>query len=306
MEQHIKVATGVSLCTHIEGEGIPILLVMGISLQLIHWPPDLCAALVEEGFQVIRFDNRDAGLSTQLDDHGRPTVGQLAPVPLVSPPYTLDDMASDTLGLLDALGLESAHVVGVSMGGMIAQHMALRAPERIRSLSLIMTTPGSIYIPRMSALWGLMRPKNLGGDEAYTEAFLATQDVLRGPGSEPFTDEEWEAMRAAGREAWKRAPVKSEAPFLRQLAAILNAPNRSRKLRDLRVPTRLIHGACDPLVPPVASYHLAQLIPGSDLHLIHGMGHGLPQRHRKRVAGLLASHARTHEPAGVNTGAVRR
>jgi len=297
MDRLVDVSTGVSLCTRIEGEGIPLLLIMGIRLQLIHWPPDLCAHLQHRGFSVIRFDNRDAGLSTVMDHLGAPSPVQLAPVPIGAPPYTLDDMADDAIALLDALGIASAHVFGVSMGGMIAQHMALKAPERLRSLSLLMTTPGGIYIPRIDALFSLLRPKPITGPDAYAEAFLAVQQVLRGRGSTPFSKDELDAMRIASLAAWDRAPFPSEAGFRRQLAAVLNAPNRSKKLQQLRIPTRIIHGANDPLVPPRAGYHLAHQIEGADLHLIRGMGHGLPQQFRTRVANLVADHALALEQA---------
>ena len=295
MDRQIELPSGISLCTRVEGSGPPLLLVMGIRLQFIHWPPDLCEALVAAGFQVIRFDNRDAGLSSTLNHLGSPRLAQLSPFGRAAPPYTLDDMADDALGLLDALEIERAHVFGVSMGGMIAQVMALKAPHRFRSLSLLMTTPGGIYLPRPGALWGLMRSREVDGPESYADAFLATQQVLRGPGSEPFSDDELPRMRAAAIAAWNRWPNPPESAFRRQLAAVLNAPNRSARLRELQVPTRIIHGACDPLIPPRAGYHLAQLIDGADLHLIRGMGHGLPTQFRPRVASLVASHARANE-----------
>ena len=294
MDRQVDVSTGLSLCTRVEGTGPPLLLIMGIRLQLVHWPPDLCAALQDHGFQVIRFDNRDAGLSTVLDHLGPPRPAQLAPTPWVAPPYSLDDMADDALALLDALGLASAHVFGVSMGGMIAQLMALKAPSRVRSLSLLMTTPGGIYLPRLGALAGLVRPRRIDGPDTYVDTFMALQQILRGPGSAPFDATEEAHMRAASRAAWERAPFPSEAAFQRQLAAVLSAPTRTRRLRSLRIPTRVIHGACDPLVPPRAGRHLARQIAGADLHLIEGMGHGLPQRFRGRVAELVAQHAGTH------------
>lgn len=294
MDRQIPVSTGVELCTRVEGEGVPILLIMGIRLQLIHWPPDLCDAIQARGFQVIRFDNRDAGLSTKMSHLGAPSVAQLVPFLPGSPPYTLDDMADDAFALLDALGHEQAHVFGVSMGGMIAQHMALKAPHRVRSMSLLMTTPGGIYLPRPDALFALVRPRTVDSAETYADAFLEVQDVLRGPGSEGFTADERAAMRHASIAAWERAPFPPLAAFHRQLAAVLNAPRRHRALGGLTVPTRIIHGGNDPLVPPRAGVALAHAIDGADLHLIKGMGHGLPVRARARVANLVAEHALRH------------
>ncbi|HCH63500.1 MAG: alpha/beta hydrolase [Deltaproteobacteria bacterium] len=295
MDRHIELPSGISICARVEGHGLPLLLVMGIRLQLVHWPQDLCDALVTAGFQVIRFDNRDAGLSSTLDHLGSPRLAQLVPFGPAAPAYTLDDMAEDTFGLMDALELPHAHVVGISMGGMIAQLMALRSPERFRSLSLIMTTAGGIYIPRLDALWGLMGPRVITGPESYADALVRAQQALRGAGSEPFSEAELVRMRAVAVAAWERCPNRSESAFRRQLAAVLNASDRSERLRELRVPTRVIHGACDPLVPPRAGQHLAHQIDGADLHLIRGMGHGLPARFRARIASLVATHALASE-----------
>jgi pimeloyl-ACP methyl ester carboxylesterase len=295
MEQLVEVETGVTLCTRVEGEGVPVVLVMGIRLQLIHWPLEFCEVLRSRGLQLVRFDNRDTGRSTKLEAAGRPSVGQLAPVPWVAPPYSLDDMARDTLGLLDRLGLASAHVVGVSMGGMIAQLMALQAPERVRSLSLLMTTPGGIYLPRPRALLGLLRSREVDGPESYAEAFLSAQEALRGPGTAPFSEADRAAMFAASVEAWRRDPNPPQEAFLRQLAAVMSAPRRASALEQLVVPTRLIHGAQDPLLPPRASFDLASRLPHSDLHLIPGMGHGMPMSVRERVGALVADHVLRHE-----------
>ncbi len=297
MDRQVTLPSGISLCIRVEGEGVPLLLVMGIRLQLVHWPQDLCDALVARGFQVIRFDNRDAGCSSTLAEAGAPSLAQLLPLAWAAPAYSLDDMADDALALLDALEIERAHVVGVSMGGMIAQLMALRAPERLRSLCLVMTTAGSIYIPRLDALWVLMQPQKVVGLDRYVEAFLEAQEALRGPGSAPFTEEERSAMRTMCLAAWARCPNPPESAFRRQLAAVLNARDRSTELQSLRLPTRIIHGGCDPLVPPRAGYHLAHYIEGADLHLIRGMGHGLPARFRPRIADLMASHALAVEGA---------
>jgi len=298
MDRQVTLPSGISLCVRVEGEGIPLLMVMGIRLQLVHWPQDLCDALGAQGFQIIRFDNRDAGLSSTLDDMGAPSLGQLAPVPWSDPGYSLDDMADDALALLDALEIEQAHVVGASMGGMIAQLMALKAPERVRSLCLVMTTAGGIYIPRLDALWVLMRPRKVVGPDSYVEAFFEAQEALRGRGSAPFTAAERTAMRTLCLAAWERCPHPPESAFRRQLAAVLNARDRSAELQSLRLPTRIIHGGCDPLIPPRAGYHLAQHIEGADLHLIRGMGHGLPVEFRPRIAALVASHALAVERSG--------
>lgn len=299
MDRNIPVKTGISLCTRVEGEGVPLLLVMGIRLQLVHWPLEFCAALRGAGFQLIRFDNRDTGASTKLSDHGTPTTRQLAPGRLgAPPPYTLSEMADDTLGLLDALGLDDAHIVGVSMGGMIAQEMALRAPERFRSLTLIMTTCGDIYLPRLRALLGLLRPHTVDGPDDLARAFLSVQEALRGgPAAPPFSEADRARMETVAQLAWERDPHPGQAGFLRQLAAITSAPPRREALSTMQVPTRIIHGACDPLLPPRAGYHLAKVLPNADLHLINGMGHGMPDWAREPVAALVAEHAWKHERA---------
>ncbi|MEL6344315.1 MAG: alpha/beta hydrolase [Myxococcota bacterium] len=268
-----------------EGDGAPVLLIMGISLHLVHWPASLCALLRDAGFRLIRFDNRDCGESSKLDHLGTPTASDIL---LGVTRYTLDDMGEDGFALLDHLGLASAHIVGVSMGGMIAQTMALHRPERVRSLTLIMTTPGGIYLPRVQALRVFLNRSEVTR-EALGQRFLANQRIFAGPGAPPLGGED-EIVRLGQLIFDRSGGPPKPAWFFRQLSAIRVAPHRGRGLSTLKVPTRIIHGALDPLVPPRAGFDLAKLIPRSDLHVINGLGHVMPQWARPRIAELISDH----------------
>jgi pimeloyl-ACP methyl ester carboxylesterase len=232
-------------------QGEPMLMVMGLGTQLIHWHPDFCELLGERGFRVIRFDNRDAGRSTRVD---APMPGRWAMLGLwrSRPAYTLYDMAGDGAGLLQHLGVESAHVVGVSMGGMISQAMAIRHPERVRSLALMMTYPGKRHqmVPRMRAfatlLWGTPRTR-----EGFIEQAVRIFRVIGSPGFE--RDEQW--------------------------------------LRQLRVPTVVVHGSKDPLNRLAGGKALARAIPDSRLVVIPGMGHDLPRGAWPTIVDAIADNA---------------
>ena len=223
----------------------PLLLIHGFAGQLVHWPRGFLDALVERGFFVVIFDNRDVGLSTKLDD----ATG--------NPPYTLADMAADACGVLDAAGIGAAHVLGMSMGGFIAQLMALRSPERVLSLCSLMSTTGDPAVPppTAAALATLMHPLP-DQRELYLAHAVRLARVL---GSVALgVDEAGVRERAAA--AWDRglhAPGR-----VRQLAAIVTAPDRTAALRAVRVPTVVIHGAADPLVSPVGGESTAAAIPG--------------------------------------------
>jgi pimeloyl-ACP methyl ester carboxylesterase len=249
----------------------PLLLVMGLGTQLIHWDTELCELLAARGFRVIRFDNRDAGHSTQID----------APVPnlrrgmaglRIDAPYLLKDMAEDAFGLLDHLGIEAAHVMGASMGGMVAQTMAILRPERVLSLVSIMSTTGDRRVgrPRLRVLSVLFRRAPSDRD-AYIEHFVR---VFRLIGSKGFPSEE-QHVREVAAASFERG--HHAAGTGRQLAAILASGDRTEQLRALRVPTTVVHGEDDPLVPFRAGQATARAIPGARLIAIPGMGHDLPR-----------------------------
>jgi pimeloyl-ACP methyl ester carboxylesterase len=276
------------------GEGAPLLLIMGLGMQMIAWPDPLCALLVEHGFRVIRFDNRDIGMSTQLDHLGKPHMRALVArgamnLPIRSP-YTLGDMARDTVGLLDALEIEHAHVVGASMGGMIAQVMAIEHPARVRSLTSLMSHPGDLRskLARPAALRALLAPIPRDPDVGLTH-LVGVLRVLSSPGF-PFDE-------AAVRAMCEHARTRGFHPhgFLRQMAAVAAAPSRVAALRRLRTPTLVLHGTDDPLIPPVAARTTARVVPGARLHWIRGMGHDLPRGAWPEMAAVIAGHAQEAE-----------
>ncbi|XVQ84221.1 alpha/beta fold hydrolase [Microbispora siamensis] len=257
-------ANGIEICYEVFGEpgGRPVVLIMGLGAQMISWPEELIGLLVESGHRVVRFDNRDAGLST----HFTPA-DDSAP----APSYTLDDMADDTVGLMDVLGWESAHVVGASMGGMIAQALAIRHPARVRTLTSIMSTPG----PRVgrateAAMTALMAPPARDRDEAIARA-VATARVVGSPGYEMDV----ERVTRVAVEAYDRG--FDPAGTARQFTAIRISGDRTEGLRGLSVPALVIHGEDDPLVTPEGGTATADAIPGAKLLTFPGMGHDLPR-----------------------------
>jgi pimeloyl-ACP methyl ester carboxylesterase len=249
-----------------------LLLVMGLGTQMLAWPDPFCEDLAAAGRYVIRFDNRDVGLSTHLH-------GVTAPPPVkvlmrrARPPYRIKDMARDALGLLDALGISDADVVGASMGGFIAQTMAVEAPERVRTLTLIMTSTGGRTVGRPSARVArdLLRRRSVSDRES---AIAAAVEVFRVIGSPGYAFDEELLQRQAGA-SYDRA--YDPAGYLRQLAACLAQPDRTRHLARLRVPTLVMHGLHDPLVSVSGGLALARTIPGSRFVGFSGMGHDLPQ-----------------------------
>jgi pimeloyl-ACP methyl ester carboxylesterase len=254
----------------------PVLLIMGLGGQLIRWDTTFCAALADAGYFVIRFDNRDVGLSTWLDD--------LAPAP---PPYSLVDMADDAAGLLDALGIRAAHVVGASMGGMIAQTFAITHPERTLTLVSIMSTTGDRGVgqPTPEALAALMSPRPATREEAI-ELGVKVSLVVGSPGFP--SDEQRERDRVAA--SFDRA--NHPEGFARHLAAINSQPDRTEALGNVRVPTLVIHGAADPLVTPSGGQATADAIPGARLKLVPGMGHDLPPELFGELVDDLSAHFR--------------
>jgi pimeloyl-ACP methyl ester carboxylesterase len=250
-----------------------ILLVMGLGMQLLGWEPEFCEQLAERGFHVVRYDNRDIGLSTGFDQAGVPEFAAVLSGDRTGVPYLLEDLAEDAAGLLAGLGVEAAHVVGVSMGGMIAQELAIRRPERVLSLCSIMSSTGSYAVgqPTPEAAAALTAPPGVDRDGALARG-LRTWQVLQSP-AYPKTDEEHLASLAA---AYDRA--YRPAASARQLGAILASPDRTEQLRTLKVPTQVIHGEADPLIDAGGGRATAEAIPDARLLLIPGMGHDMPEQ----------------------------
>jgi pimeloyl-ACP methyl ester carboxylesterase len=253
--------------------GAPLLLVMGLGGPSIWWHEELCSALAARGFYVIRYDNRDVGWSTYLRGHSvrrRHIVGAFLGRP-VPGAYTLSDMAEDASGLLDHLGVDAAHVTGVSMGGMIAQTMAIERPERVLSLVSIMSSTGRRTVgwqdPR---LFPMLLARNVRTREAYIRQSARVWNAIGSPGYPEATAEK---ARRAG-ETWDRGV--SPAGTLRQMLAVLTQPDRSRALRRLRIPALVIHGTADKMVHPSGGRATAAAIPGAELKMVPGMGHDLP------------------------------
>ena len=248
----------------------PLLVIHGLGAQMTDWPSGAVEGLADQGYHVITFDNRDQGESTWFDDSGEPDVAALLFDPTIPVPYQLSDMAADAAGLLDALGLDSAHILGVSMGGMIAQQFAIDHPTRARTLTSIMSTPShAIGPPTPEALTSLLVPVPEGRD-AVIEQSVAGSRVISSPGF-PF-DEAGVRQRAAVHYDRGHHPVGT----LRQRAAIMASPDRTSGLAGLDLPALVIHGADDPLVTLPGGEATAAAISGSELWIIEGMGHDLP------------------------------
>lgn len=269
----------------------PVLLVMGLGAQMTLWPQELVDALLERGFRVIRYDNRDIGLSHKVE--GAKAPGMLKLVLLskfgLTPkvPYTLADMAADGIGLLDALGIQKAHIVGASMGGMIAQHMAFSHPERVLTLTSIMSTTGNRKLPAatreaMSAL--TKRPASMDED-VLVEHGVEVARAIGSPGYRADPDK----LRERSRALIKRSFYPQGMP--RQLAAIIADGDRRERLQSVKAPTLVIHGEADPLVPLAGGQDTAAHIRGAKLKTLPGMGHDLPLELVDEIADAIAEHA---------------
>lgn len=251
----------------------PILLVMGLGAQMLAWPEEFCEQLAAAGHHVVRFDNRDVGLSTHHDEVPPPRLVRDVLLRRRTPPYRIEDLADDALALLGALGIDRAHVVGASMGGFIAQTMALRQPERLRSLTLIMTSTGSRRVgrARLKVLALLLRAKVAGDRE---EAIASSIAAFRAIGSAGYTFDEDRHRDLAGR-TYDRA--YDPAGRLRQMWAIGVQPDRTRALERVEVPTLVVHGLDDPLVGVSGGLAVARAIPTATFVGFPGMGHDLPR-----------------------------
>jgi pimeloyl-ACP methyl ester carboxylesterase len=264
-----------------------LLLIMGLGAQLIDWPDEFCELLAGRGFHVIRFDNRDAGLSTSLDALGVPDVAAILGGDRATAPYLLADFAADTAGLLDALGVDRAHVVGASMGGMIAQQFTIDHPGRVLSLASIMSTTGdrSVGGSTAEAAMVLGRPPAASREEALAGA-IAGSRLIGSPGF-PVADDE----------RLRRATAKYDRAYrplgtLRQYAAVLASPDRTPALGRITAPVVVIHGAADPLIDVSGGRATAAAIPGADLVVIPGMGHDLPRGAWPQIADAIVRNAK--------------
>lgn len=276
---------------HGKADDPALLLVMGLGAQLTLWPIELVEALVNRGFRVIRYDNRDIGLSHKM--HGAKAPGILRLVLMnrlgLKPrvPYTLSDMAADGVGLLDALGIERAHIVGASMGGMIAQLVAAEHPERTASLTSIMSTTGNRKLPpaQKEAIKVLTTRPPSDDEEVLVAHGIRVAHTIGSPGYRPDADR----LTARVREGVRRSYYPAGLP--RQLAAIIADGDRRARLKAVTAPTLVIHGEDDPLVPLAGGLDTAESIPGAQIATIPGMGHDLPLELVDRIADLIASHA---------------
>ena len=268
----------------------PLLLIMGMGVQMIGWDAAFCSRLAAQGFRVIRFDNRDVGLSTRFDEAGTPR--RLAFVlaflfnKAIQAPYLLTDMTNDVVGLLDALRIDSAHVVGVSMGGMIGQLMAIHHSQRVHTLTSFMSTTGDPTLPRPSLKAAKLFLQGIPSDlRSFVESSVANSRLLGGPA---YPIEEGRIRRQAVR-AFKRG--FNPAGVARQLAAVLAAGSRKEALRNVTAPTLVIHGDVDPLVPLAAGIDTAEAIPGAELMVIEGLGHGSPPGIWPQLIEAITRHA---------------
>jgi pimeloyl-ACP methyl ester carboxylesterase len=290
-EQFASVGEGLRLCYQTFGEPEAprgaLLLVMGLGGPMTWWNPEFCRLLADAGFYVVRFDNRDTGRSSRVDGRVRQRdlvrffVGRAG-----EPPYTLVDMADDGFGLLDHLGIDSAHVVGISMGGMIAQTMALHRPERVRSLTSIMSTTGRRTVgwqdPR---LLPLMLARRSDSRENYVAASARLWKMI----GSPLYPDTVKAVQERAAETWDRGV--NPAGVLRQMLAILAQPDRTRSLRSLSIPVLVIHGMSDKMVHVSGGRATSRAVPGSELMLVPGMGHDVPVELHRTIVDAIARTA---------------
>ncbi len=282
-------ANGLTLCYQTFGavSDPPMLLVMGLGAQMTLWDTQFCERLAARGFYVVRFDNRDIGKSSRISTPPPDLAKVMAGIERLKAPYTLDDMARDIVGLMGALGLDKVHLVGASMGGMIAQLVAIEFPERVRTLTSIMSTTGARGLPPPSReVWAAMSAPPPLTVDAYIEANVRVAELLRGYAD---ADEEADARARAVRTA---ARGLNPAGGVRQIAAVIAAQDRTAALARVKAPTLVIHGAEDPLVPVEAGRATASAIPGAKLLVLERMGHTLPRALWPTVVEAIASHAR--------------
>ncbi len=273
-EERLAPANGIELAYQEVGDpaGEPLLLIMGLATQMLGWDEGFCAMLADCGFRVVRFDNRDIGRSTMIKSAGVPSRADMLLGRRRSAAYLLSDMAEDTTGLMDHLGIESAHLVGASMGGMIAQTVAIQRPERVRSLVSIMSTTGNRWVgmPAYRAL-GTLFAKPGKGREAAIEHSVRVFKIIGSP-DYPMDEERFRELAGA---SYDRS--HSRAGIARQLHAITASGDRTPELERLRLPAAVLHGSRDPLIRPAAGRATARAIRDSRLRIFEGMGHDLPR-----------------------------
>jgi pimeloyl-ACP methyl ester carboxylesterase len=274
-EERLAPANGIELAYQEIGDpdGEPLLLVMGLATQMLAWDEEFCALLAERGFRVVRFDNRDIGRSTKVNSGGVPNRADMLLGRRRAAAYLLRDMAADTTGLMDHLGIESAHLVGASMGGMIAQTVAIESPGRVRSLVSIMSSTGNrlLGLPSWRA-FGTLLARPGPGREAAIERTVETFRTIGSPG---YPMDEQRLRRLAGA-SYDRS--HSRAGIARQLHAVTASGDRTAELERLRLPATVLHGDSDPLIRPIAGRATARAIRDSRLRIFPGMGHDLPRR----------------------------
>ena len=286
-------ANGITIDYEVRGssDGLPLVMIRGLGTQRIQWPEPMVGGLVERGLRVICFDNRDVGKSTKLDEAGDVDLAELLAsgvqgAPIV-PPYTLDDMALDVVGLLDALEIRRAHVLGISMGGMIAQLVAARHRERVGSLISMMSSSGDPTLPPSTpeAMEALLSEPEIPGDrESFVRNYVETAPVLGSPGyPEPEPTLRGRAERIFDRCYYPEG-------VRRQMLAVTMSLGRHELLKEISAPTLVIHGEDDPLVRVEGGIDTARRIPGAVLETIPGMGHNLPEALAPRLVALIAEH----------------
>lgn len=284
-------ADGVTLAFETFGRASdpPVVLIQGLSSQMIMWEDEFCASLVARGLRVVRFDNRDAGLSTRFSHAGMPHIKALLSGTMRGPsavPYTLADMAHDTRCLMDGLDIAKAHIVGVSMGGMIGQEMALRYPHRLRTLTSIMSTTGDPRLPgpRPEVLEMMFRPIPVDR-EGYIAYFREVWRLLSGP---RYPMDDATAQRLAEVSFSRGIEPAASA---RQFAAVIASGSRKERLASVTVPTLVIHGSEDPLIPVQSGIDTARSVPGARLVIMEGMGHRIPRELWPEIIDAMADHA---------------
>jgi pimeloyl-ACP methyl ester carboxylesterase len=292
-ERFAQVSDDITLCYETFGDPADptVLLIMGLGTQMVAWHEDFCRDLASRGFHVVRFDNRDIGRSTHLDHLPVPTIGQLLRRSKRAG-YRLDDMAQDAVGLLDHLGVREAHVVGASMGGMIAQSLAARYPDRVLSLTSIMSNTGNRWSGQPALRLYPIFLRRPGRDrEAFVTHTVRLFGLIGSPGFERDEDD----MREMAGTSYDRG--HDPAGSARQLAAVLASGDRTPALQSINAPTLVIHGDADKLVAPSGGRANVRAIPGARLLMIEGMGHDLPRGAWPRILDAIEEHARAAEGA---------
>ena len=293
-EQMVRVSDEIELCYESFGDPAdpPALVVMGLATQMLGWPEDFCRQLAERGFHVVRFDNRDAGRSTHIRKRP-PSFGQIILKPKRSAHYLLGDMADDAAGLLRELDLSPAHVIGASMGGMIAQSLASRHPEMVRSLTSIMSTTGRRWVGQPAArIYPMLARRPSEGREQSIERTLKVFGAIGSRGLPQDLDD----IRDIAERSWER-DHDAGGPA-RQLAAIVASGDRTKEIRRIKAPTLVIHGTDDRMVRPSGGRATAKNVRGSELLKIDGMGHDLPRAAWGQILDAIERHAKRADTAG--------